>query len=254
MMRQSPAPRACSKPGSQASLPQRVYHVLAEGHCPYLPGRRERKVITELAGPDAGQRYDLLSRAGFRRSHNFAYRPACSGCAACVPVRVATGDFTMSRSLKRVASMNRNLSVEEQPASATPEQFALFDRYIGSRHGEGDMAGMTPADYRAMVEHSHVETRVAEFRDETGRLVAACLIDWLRDGPSAVYSFFDPELERLSLGTFMVLWLIEAARAVQAPYVYLGYWIREAPKMAYKTRFQPLEGLGPTGWRVIVDI
>ncbi|MFQ6017002.1 MAG: arginyltransferase [Kiloniellaceae bacterium] len=234
-----------------AGRPQQVFYVLTESPCPYLPGRRERKLITEVSGPEPGAWYNLLARAGFRRSHHYAYRPACSGCAACVPVRVAVKRFRLSRSLKRVARLNAGLNGREQPARASREQFELFKRYIVSRHDDGEMAGMSFADYRGMVERSRIDTRVAEFRGEDGRLVAACLVDWLPDGPSAVYSFFDPDLERRSLGTFMVLWLIERAHGSRRPYVYLGYWIREAPKMAYKTRFRPLEALGPAGWQVL---
>ena len=231
--------------------PQQVYYVLAESACPYLPGRRERKLITEISGPRASSRYSLLSRAGFRRSHHFAYRPACSDCTACVPVRVAVDGFRMTRSLKRVERLNAGLTAEARPAQPSREQFELFSRYIRSRHGDGEMAGMTLADYGGMVRHSRIDTRMVEFRDSDGRLIAACVADWLDDGASAVYSFFDPDLDRRSLGTYTVLWLIAAAQAEARPYVYLGYWIREAPKMAYKTRFQPLEGLGPEGWRAL---
>ena len=250
-MKEGPTPVGFGKAADKTSLPEQVYYVLAESACPYLPGRRERKLITEVSGADASHRYSLLSRAGFRRSHHFAYRPACEGCAACVPVRVNAKRFAMTRSLKRVARLNAGLHVAEKTALATAEQYDMFNRYIASRHGDGEMAGMKLADYRGMVEHSRIDTRMVEFRDESARLAGACLVDWLGDGLSAVYSFFDPELERRSLGTHMVLWLIEAARSARLPYVYLGYWIQDAEKMAYKTRFQPLEAFGPAGWRVM---
>lgn len=224
-----------------------------ETPCPYLPGRYERKLMTEIGGAQAAETYSLLSRAGFRRSHNYAYRPACNGCAACVAVRVRAADFTPSRSLRRVESLNRHLVAEYQPAHATREQFAVFNRYIRSRHGDGEMAGMTFSEYRAMVEDSRLDTRVTEFRDGDGGLVAGCLTDHLEDGLSAVYSFFEPSLSRHGLGNYMVLWLIREARRRALPFVYLGYWIGESPKMAYKARFQPLEGLGPAGWEIISD-
>jgi arginine-tRNA-protein transferase len=166
-----------------------------------------------------------------------------------VPVRIDAARFEMSRSLRRVARLNGGLHAAEKPALATMEQYELFNRYIGSRHGDGEMAGMTLCDYRGMVEHSRIDTRMTEFRDADARLVAACLVDWLDDGPSAVYSFFEPALAKRSPGTYVVLWLVEAARAAGLPYVYLGYWIQDAPKMAYKTRFRPLEAFGPGGWR-----
>ena len=252
--------------GAAQTLPNQVYYVLAEGPCPYLPGRRERKLITEMPGrrerkliseisettvDEATARYSLLSRAGFRRSHQYAYRPACSGCSACVPVRVRATDFEAGASLKRVARINRDLTAIECPAEPTDEQFELFGRYIQVRHGDGEMAGMTALDYHGMVRHSRVETRMAEYRDADGKLVAACLFDRLDDGFSAVYSFFEPELDGRSLGSHMVMWLIETARAEALPYVYLGYWIAAVPKMSYKARFRPLEALGETGWETV---
>jgi len=257
-MKDGPAPRTPPDLGCARTLPHQVYYVLAEGPCPYLPGRRERKLITEVPGTPPGTpvneattRYSLLSRAGFRRSHQYAYRPACSGCSACVPVRVRAAGFEPSASLKRVARTNCDLAAIVRPAEPTEEQYGLFDRYIQARHGDGEMADMTALDYHGMVRHSRVETRIVEFRDTGGMLVAACLFDRLNDALSAVYSFFDPKLHDRSLGIHMVLWLIETARAEALSHVYLGYWIAEAPKMSYKARFRPLEALGENGWATI---
>jgi len=229
----------------------RPYYVLRECPCPYLPDQLERKLLTELTGPDAATRYSLLSRAGFRRSHHYAYRPACEGCMACVPVRVVVSGFMPGKSLKRIWRRNSDLEVVEMPGRATKEQFELFDLYLQSRHGDGEMVGMTFADYRTMVEESHLQTRLAEFRDQAGDLVAVCLLDWLQDGASAVYSFFRPDLGPRSLGNHMVLWLIEETRRRGQQHVYLGYWIAESRKMAYKIRFQPMQGLGPNGWELL---
>lgn len=246
-------PRTTSTAGFDAraewARPKQTFYVLRETPCPYLSGRRERKLMTEIQGPGAVATYSRLSRAGFRRSHNYAYRPACSGCKACVPVRVVADAFRPGRSLRRVRHLNVALSIDDRPAEPTEEQFALFTRYLRSRHGDGEMAGMTYTDYGMMVGETRLDTRLTEFREPDGRLVAVCLTDWLEDGPSAVYSFFEPDLVGRSLGTFMVLWLIEAARQSGLPHVYLGYWIGESSKMAYKARFQPIEGLGPEGWR-----
>ncbi len=257
-MKDGPAPQAPREMGGAQALSKQVYYVLPEGPCPYLPDRRERKLITEIPGTPPGmpadeatRRYSLLSRAGFRRSHQYAYRPACSGCSACVPVRVRAADFKAGASLKRVARSNRDLDAIVRPAEPTEEQYRLFGRYIQTRHGDGEMADMTALDYHGMVQHSRVETRIAEYRDATGTLVAACLFDRLDDGFSAVYSFFEPELDGRSLGSHMVMWLIETARAQGLPYVYLGYWIAAVPKMSYKARFRPLEALGETGWKTV---
>ncbi len=243
---------------SDANLEQRpvpnTYYVLAETPCPYLPGFWERKLLTEIRGPKADYTYNLLSRAGFRRSHFFAYRPACDGCTACLPVRVVAQDFVPSKSMKRIAALNRDLTVTLHQCEPTQEQYDLFNRYITLRHQDGEMAGMTFADYSAMVEQTNLSTRLVEFRNPENQLVAACLIDWLQDGPSAVYSFFEPDLARRSLGSYMVLWLIKRAQQESRPYVYLGYWIQQTPKMSYKIRFRPAEVLGQNGWTRIEEL
>ena len=239
--------------GSQALGPLQNYYVLEPNACPYLAGQTERKLLTEISGPDARYRYDVLTLSGFRRSHRFAYRPACANCNACVPVRVDVQGFQPGRSLRRIQRANADLSVSLIPARATAEQFALFRSYIESRHGDGEMTGMTEQEYRAMVEASDIDTRLAEFRTADGVLLAVCLLDWLADGPSAVYSFFDPEETRRSLGTYVVLCLIETARQAGAAHVYLGYWIAGSRKMAYKARFRPLEALSGAAWTPLAE-
>lgn len=217
--------------------------------CPYVSGRLERKIVTELNGAEADTLHEALSRAGFRRSHSIAYTPACPGCNACIPVRIVAEGFRADRTMRRVMRDNAGLTARRVPARATADQFRLFSRYQESRHSGGDMALMGFYDYRSMVEDSPIETFIVEFRDEAGELRAACLADRMSDGLSAVYSFFDPDLAPRSLGTFMVLWLVEESRRQSLPFVYLGYWIAESRKMSYKTRFQPLEAFGPDGWK-----
>jgi arginine-tRNA-protein transferase len=217
--------------------------------CPYLPGRLERKIVTELTGPDAETLHEALSRAGFRRSHSIAYTPACPGCNACVPVRIVVDEFKPRRTMRRVAKANAHFSTRQVSARATAEQYRLFARYQESRHSGGDMALMGFYDYRSMVEDSPIDTFINEFRNPDGTLAAAVLTDRVSDGLSAVYSFFEPDRAGTSLGTYMVLWLIEEAKRRGLPYVYLGYWISESGKMAYKARFTPLEAFGPQGWR-----
>jgi arginyl-tRNA--protein-N-Asp/Glu arginylyltransferase len=225
------------------------FYTTAPLPCPYLPGRTERKVVTEIAGPDAEPLHDRLSRAGFRRSHNIAYAPVCPGCNSCVPIRIPVANFTPDRSLRRVLKANPGLEGTDVPARATAEQYQLFQRYQNARHGDGDMATMSFYDYRAMVEDTPIETFMVEFRDPNDELVGACLTDRLGDGLSAVYSYFKPELERRSIGTFTILWLIDRARAMGLQHVYLGYWVQESRKMAYKARFQPSEILVGGVWR-----
>lgn len=216
--------------------------------CPYLAGRVEQKVVTVLGHAATAGKYDLLNRNGFRRSHEILYRPTCPACQACVPVRVVVASFAPSRSLRRITHRNAGLIATEGPALATAEQYDLFHRYQRQRHGDGDMALMTSDDYRDLIEESPVETQIIEFRDSGGTLVAAGLVDCLSDGLSAIYLFFDPTLEANSLGTHLIVWMIEETRRRGLEYLYLGYWIAESPKMSYKARFQPLEALGHAGW------
>lgn len=236
------------KPGAGTAIPQ--LFLTAPSPCPYLPGRMERKVFTQLTGAQADRLHGLLTNAGFRRSQSIAYRPACEGCSACLSVRVVAGAFTVNRAFRRIARRNSDLHVAAAPADATPEQFSLLRRYLDSRHGEGGMADMTALDYAAMVEETPIDTSIIEYRlAADGPLVAASLTDTLPDGLSMVYSFFDPDLAARSLGTFMILDHIRLTKTRGRKFVYLGYWVRDCAKMAYKARFQPLEALGPSGWR-----
>jgi arginine-tRNA-protein transferase len=248
-----PRPDATSTGTNRRSPPRlgllpRQFFATASVPCPYVPGRAERKLVLELTGPDAAPAYDDLSRAGFRRSHRFAYRPACRACAACVPVRIAAAGFVHSRSTRRVRNVNADLHGAVIAPRAGIEQFRLFLAYQHSRHRDSDMATMNYGEYRAMIEDTAVRTDLAEFRDGGGALAAVTLFDRLDDGLSAVYTFFDPAQRRRSLGTWCILWLIEECRRRGLAYVYLGYWIADSPKMAYKARFPALEQLVNGAW------
>ena len=233
------------------------FYVTTPSPCPYLSDRFERKVFTELAGGAPSALHESLSHAGFRRSQSVVYRPACEGCNACVSVRIRVEDFQLSRSLRRVRNRNSDLLSMDAPIWVTAEQFDLLKRYLDSRHGEGGMADMTIYDYAEMVETSPVETSLIEYRlkpddgsgVQSGPLMAAALTDVMSDGLSMVYSFFESWEEKRSLGTYLILDHVRRARAMGKAYVYLGYWVAGSPKMAYKARFQPLEGLTADGWR-----
>jgi len=216
--------------------------------CPYLPDRRERRLVALLEPELGDRRLDLLTEAGFRRSQGFLYKPACPGCRACVPVRIVVDAFAPRRSFRRVLRRNADLAARELPARSTDEQFALFQRYLQHRHTDGGMVRMDRDAYREMVELAPASTRLIEFRDARGALVGVSLTDRLRTGLSGVYKFYDPELEPRSLGTFIILWHVEHARQLGLPYVYLGYWIALSRKMAYKARFAPLERLAGAAW------
>lgn len=227
----------------------RFFFATAPQPCPYLPGRVERRVVTELVGRGVGTLHDALSQAGYRRSHTIAYAPVCPECSACVAVRIVVADFTPSRSQQRVMRLNEDLRIEELSPTATSEQFALFSAYQKARHGDGDMSRMDYLDYQALVEETPVDTVLSEFRRPDGSLAAVCLADRLDDGLSAVYSFFDPRLSRRSPGTHMILWLVERANSLGLAYVYLGFWIEGCSKMSYKANFGPVEGFTHEGWQ-----
>jgi len=233
----------------RVQIPLRHFFATPPTPCPYLPNRLERKVVTLLAGDDPCRLHEALSQAGFRRSQDLAYRPACDDCNACVPVRIPVARFVPGRSLRRVLARNADVTATELPAEARREHYTLFRRYLAARHAGGGMADMDFADYRAMIEDSPVDTHLVEFRRTDLSLFGVCLTDRMGDGLSLVYSFFDPDLEAFSPGSYIVLWHAERARQLDQDYVYLGYWIGESRKMAYKTRFQPLEALGADGWR-----
>jgi leucyl-tRNA---protein transferase len=232
------------------------FYLTAPSPCPYLPGHEERKVFTHLVGERAAELNDLLTHGGFRRSQSIAYRPACETCRACVSVRVVVDEFEPTRSMRRVQQRNSDLIGDLRAAVPTSEQYSVFRSYLDLRHRDGGMADMTVLDYAMMVEDSHIETRVVEYRrrtgDEAGRqagdLIAVALTDVLGDGLSMVYSFFEPDEAARSLGTFMVLDHIARAQQMGLAYVYLGYWVRGSRKMDYKSRFLPQERLTPDGW------
>jgi arginine-tRNA-protein transferase len=235
------------------------FYLTAPSPCPYLPGQEERKVFTHLVGERAAQLNDLLTHGGFRRSQSIAYRPACETCRACVSVRVIVEDFRPTRSMRRVLERNRDVVGEMRVPVPTSEQYSVFRSYLDARHRDGGMADMTVLDYAMMVEDSHVETRMIEYRRRPangsyhglgmGRLLSVALTDVLSDGLSMVYSYYDSDESSRSLGTFMILDHIERARRMGLSYVYLGYWVQGSRKMHYKGRFLPQQRLAPDGWK-----
>lgn len=235
------------------SIPNRRFYATELSPCPYRPGRLERRLVTVLDPAEEGALLDQLTAAGFRRSQRFLYKPACPDCRACVPTRIPVADFTPGRNLRKVLKRNADLRASEKPARATDEQFLLFRRYIDARHGDGGMAEMGWRDFVEMVEETGRSTRMIELRTSDGRLMAVSLTDYIASGLSGVYKFFEPEEPDRSLGTMMILWHVERARQLGLPYVYLGYWIADCRKMAYKRRFQPLEGLDGWRWRPLSD-
>ncbi len=235
------------------------FYVTAPQPCPYLDGRMERKLFTALQGEHAQKLNDTLSKQGFRRSQNVLYRPSCAECSACLSARIRVADFSPRRTQRRVLKKCEDLRRNATSPWATEDQFSLFRRYLDTRHADGGMADMDIFEFAAMIEETPIKSRVIEYSrppgpGETGRpLAAVCLTDVFDDGLSMVYSFYDPDLADLSLGTYLILDHIDIAREAGLPYVYLGYWVPGSRKMGYKAGFNALEIYKGGRWHDIGD-
>ncbi|MFM5906379.1 MAG: arginyltransferase [Novosphingobium sp.] len=236
------------------------FFVTSPSPCPYLPGKSERKVFTELRGDHADALNDALSRIGFRRSQTVAYRPSCVDCSACISVRVLAEEFRPSATQRRNVKRNDDLEITECRPWSTAEQYDLLRRYLAARHPGGGMAAMDDVDFADMVEHTPVTSMVVEYREPSrdgvtpGRLVGACLTDRQGDGLSMIYSFYEPDHDgRSGLGNFIILDHMRRAARMGLPYVYLGYWVEGSPRMAYKVRYRPMERLTREGWHRLSD-
>lgn len=216
-------------------------------------------MFTELSGPHANELNDALGRIGFRRSQSVAYRPSCAGCSACVSVRVVAHDFVANATQRKLIRRHADLEVTACRPWATDEQYQLLRRYLAARHPGGGMAGMDDTDYADMIEQSPVNSVIVEYREPSvngarGKLIGACLTDRQADGLSMIYSFFAADREdRPALGNLIILDHILRARTAGLPYVYLGYWVKGSARMEYKTRYRPLEILGPRGWTLLPE-
>lgn len=221
--------------------------------CSYLAGREATTLFLDPQESPGGGVYDALALLGFRRSGRHLYRPHCEGCSACISVRIPVADFAPNRTQRKLVRRNADLELRVRPALFDAEHYALYARYIRTRHSDGDMYPPSHEQYRTFLTLDQDYARLLELRLE-GRLLAVSAFDQLEHGLSAIYTFFDPDepFERRSLGTFAVLCLVERARQLGLPHVYLGYWIRECRKMAYKQAFQPLEMLEGRHWRRLI--
>ena len=219
--------------------------------CPYIRGQTEQRIAVDISNDP--QCHDGLATAGFRRVENWVYKPACPACNACLPWRVDSTAFTPSRNMSRIWRNNRDLTRSMAPIRLTEDHFTLFARYITSRHADGQMAQMTRDEFLSMIENSPIETLLVNYHTPDGRLVATVLTDVQDDGLSAVYSFFDPDETSRSLGTFIILDLIDRCREAGLPWLYLGYYVENSQKMMYKSRFQPAEVFVDGAWQPYTD-
>lgn len=215
--------------------------------CNYLPERTANTLFMDPRFPITPELFGDFNRRGFRRSGDLIYRPHCQSCQACVPVRIRVEAFVAQRGQRRTLERNADLTVIAKAPAFDVEHFMLFLRYQNARHPGGTMANPDPPTYLRFLVGRQVDSTFFEFR--AGRsLVAVAVVDHLPDGLSAVYTFYDPALTQRGLGTYAILWQIQEALATNLSYLYLGYWVKESPKMAYKSRFRPLEGYQNGCW------
>ncbi len=217
--------------------------------CPYLPQKKEELIFTHLNSLHPDLTHDLMAKSGFRRSHGILYKPNCENCSECIPIRINAKKFVLSKNFKRIINKNNDLNSSEVDLLGTPEHFDLFNKYQRKRHSSGNMSLMLFEDYKSMIEDSPVDTVLFEYRKKNNnQLYAVALTDKLLDGYSMVYTFFDPDEKRRSLGTYLVIDHINKTNKNSFSYLYLGYFIKDCEKMAYKKKFKPSEFLENKEW------
>ena len=218
--------------------------------CSYLPARDARSQVATPTHLIDAEVYSTLVRRGFRRSGAFTYRPHCINCKACIPVRLPVAELQYSRAQRRAIRNHADLTIRQRPLAFFAEHYALYTRYQNARHAGGGMDEDGHEQYAHFLLQSNVDTRLIEFSEgDTVRMVS--IIDVLEDGLSSVYTFYDPDVPGASFGTYNILWQARQCSALELPYLYLGYWIADSRKMAYKSRFSPIEGLIDGHWQTL---
>ena len=215
--------------------------------CAYLLEQTEQRLATDIS--EHPETHDRLAETGFRRVENWVYKPACPNCNACQPIRVKAEQFKPSRNIARIQATNRDLRRTVSSGRLGLDHYDVFQSYLGQRHEDGQMSSMSFDEFSAMILNSPIDTLLTEYVDSEDRLMGCILVDRQRDGLSAVYSFFRPEEKKRSLGSFMIVDLIDRCNEIGLPYVYLGYYIEQSRKMSYKARFRPYQIFSDGIWR-----
>lgn len=229
------------------SLSERKFFISTAHECGYLPDATATSLVADPQVELDTEAYSQLIQLGFRRSGDIVYRPHCSDCSECIPIRVPTDAFSPSRSQRRLWKRNNDLKITSLPCEFHEEHYQMYRRYQSARHAGGSMDVDDRDRYISFFTADGLETRLVEFRDNN-ELLSVAVIDWLPVGLSAVYTFFDPEHNERGLGAYAILWQILRARDIGVPHVYLGYFIRDCDKMSYKNRYHPHELFVDNQW------
>jgi arginine-tRNA-protein transferase len=233
--------------------PIEFYRHIEDSPCSYLPGLNSNSIFISPDSNPSEDQLNLLHLQGFRRSGRLVYRPQCPTCNACHSSRILNGQFAPSKSQKRTLSRNKDLQLRWVEAGLYDEHYALYEDYIAKRHTSGEMYPASKEQYSGFLVEGHGTHKFLEARDEYGKLLACCVVDIYFDGLSAIYSYFDPQQDKRSLGRYMILALISQGIDMQLPHTYLGYWIKESSKMNYKANYQPLEVFDGQIWRKLIN-
>ena len=229
------------------------YQHSEDSPCGYLPDLSSNSIFINPESSPSEDQLNLLHLQGFRRSGRMVYRPQCPTCNACHSSRIINNQFSPSKSQKRATSRNKDLKLSWVEADFYEEHYTLYEEYIAKRHNNGEMFPASKEQYSGFLIEGHGTHKFLEARDESNKLIACCVVDVFYDGLSAIYSYFDPEQDKRSLGRYMVLALVSQSIQMQLPHTYLGYWIKESSKMNYKANYQPLEVFDGQIWRKLIN-
>lgn len=228
------------------------YRHKEDSDCGYLPDLKSNSIFIDPDSKPSEDQLNMLHLQGFRRSGKLVYRPHCSECNACHSSRIINAEFGASKNQKKAIKRNQDIHLLWAEPKFTEEHYLLYEKYIANRHQEGEMFPATREQYQGFLIEGHNTHKFLELRDSESTLIGCCVVDIFYDGLSAIYSYFDPEQPRRSLGRFIVLALVSQGQRRSLPFTYLGYWIKDSSKMNYKANYQPLEVFDGESWRKLI--